>query len=366
MTLPNKKIKENPPATRSLALRRLILPHITKMDANLNNEIAKSLTAVRMVIRDHTFSVISPRIVNPKKFCPYLVLNISANKKNLSVAVDKKLAQILLAHLIPPESLSNIPSALRVAAGESTLDTLFTEVEGYTGLSFELVEMYLWKSKNNFCKKGTLIELDNEVVGRCSACCVFTDSIKPLMLDTLVALNNDLSTPPAGCGLSDATLDHMPIQTSIGVGESHLSAAELSLIATGDIMVVERKTAGSDTLVRLRLSPNYGLGAIWKENHLVINTDLEVEMKEELVSDATADASSLNNLQVRVLFEVGSQAIDLKTLKQLRPGYLVDTGRLADKPVNISTGGRVIAQGELIQIGKHIGVRILEVFGGDS
>ena len=60
--------------------------------------------------------------------------------------------------------------------------------------------------------------------------------------------------------------------------------------------------------------------------------------------------------------ELGRINLPLGRLADLKPGDVLELGRHAREPVELTSGGRLIARGELVQIDSELGVRVTHVF----
>ena len=69
----------------------------------------------------------------------------------------------------------------------------------------------------------------------------------------------------------------------------------------------------------------------------------------------------LDDLPVRLVFEVGRVELSLGELQRLAPGALVPLGRPLDEPLDIMANGRRLGRGTLVQIGESLGVRIVSL-----
>jgi type III secretion protein Q len=75
--------------------------------------------------------------------------------------------------------------------------------------------------------------------------------------------------------------------------------------------------------------------------------------------------SDLDDLPVRLVFEVGRVELSLGELQRLAPGALVPLGRPPDEPLDIMANGRRLGRGTLVQIGESLGVRIVSLVGNE-
>jgi type III secretion protein Q len=73
--------------------------------------------------------------------------------------------------------------------------------------------------------------------------------------------------------------------------------------------------------------------------------------------------SDMDDLPVRLVFEVGRVELSLGELQRLAPGAVVPLGRPPDEPLDIMANGRRLGRGALVQIGDSLGVRIVSVAG---
>ena len=75
--------------------------------------------------------------------------------------------------------------------------------------------------------------------------------------------------------------------------------------------------------------------------------------------------SDLDDLPVRLVFELGRVELSLGELQRLAPGALVPLNRPLDEPLDIMANGRRLGRGTLVQIGESLGVRIVSLAGNE-
>jgi flagellar motor switch protein FliN/FliY len=68
--------------------------------------------------------------------------------------------------------------------------------------------------------------------------------------------------------------------------------------------------------------------------------------------------SFLKDLQLNVFIELGRTQMMIKDILELERGYVIELDKLASEPVDIYVNNKKIAEGEVVVIDKHFGIRI--------
>lgn len=66
----------------------------------------------------------------------------------------------------------------------------------------------------------------------------------------------------------------------------------------------------------------------------------------------------LKDLQLNVYIELGRTQMQVKDILELERGYVIELDKLASEPVDIFINNKKIAEGEVVVIDKHFGIRI--------
>lgn len=66
----------------------------------------------------------------------------------------------------------------------------------------------------------------------------------------------------------------------------------------------------------------------------------------------------LKDLQLNVYIELGRTKMQIKDIMELERGYVIELEKLASEPVDIFVNNKKIAEGEVVVIDKHFGIRI--------
>lgn len=69
----------------------------------------------------------------------------------------------------------------------------------------------------------------------------------------------------------------------------------------------------------------------------------------------------LKDLQLNVYIELGRTKMQIKDVLELERGYVIELEKLASEPVDVFINNKKIAEGEVVVIDKHFGVRIMNL-----
>ena len=70
---------------------------------------------------------------------------------------------------------------------------------------------------------------------------------------------------------------------------------------------------------------------------------------------------AIEQIPVRLYFDLGERVMTLGELKTLGPGYVIELGRELRRSVAIRVNGKKIGEGELVDIDGSIGVSVLAI-----
>ncbi len=84
----------------------------------------------------------------------------------------------------------------------------------------------------------------------------------------------------------------------------------------------------------------------------------ELEESHAAGKDSMDKFELLKELQLNVFIELGRTQMYIKDILELERGYVIELDKLASEPVDIYVNNRKIAEGEVVVIDKHFGIRI--------
>jgi flagellar motor switch protein FliN/FliY len=85
------------------------------------------------------------------------------------------------------------------------------------------------------------------------------------------------------------------------------------------------------------------------------------ELGESVASGTEVPLSLLLDLSLPVSIELGRTNMAVQDILRLGRGSVVQLDRLADEPIDIYVGDRHFAEGEVVILGEHFGVRITRI-----
>jgi len=73
------------------------------------------------------------------------------------------------------------------------------------------------------------------------------------------------------------------------------------------------------------------------------------------------EVSGLDELPVRLAFELGRMELPLSEVAVLGPGHVFELARDENRPVEILANGRLIGRGRIVTVGGALGVQIVHL-----
>lgn len=84
------------------------------------------------------------------------------------------------------------------------------------------------------------------------------------------------------------------------------------------------------------------------------------------IEDSKNKIDLLLDLPVKVAIELGRTKMFIKDILDLDRGSIVEFGKLAGEPVDLLINDRKMAEGEVVVIDKHFGIRITSIVDNDQ
>ncbi|MCG1042852.1 type III secretion system cytoplasmic ring protein SctQ [Mycetohabitans sp. B8] len=180
-------------------------------------------------------------------------------------------------------------------------------------------------------------------------------------------------------------LTHVRLPGRLIVGFRTLTISTINRITTGDVIL---RAAWSDvsSLVTKDDIPTHAAAAWGTPGLLRIHAKVEINGRqltilkdpymandvdtspgnETLTSDTRDEVINVGELELPIQLEIDTIALPLSEIYALRAGYVLElTDPVESVQVKLVTHGRTIGYAELVNVGDHLGVRILRMVQGN-
>ncbi|MCP5469561.1 MAG: type III secretion system cytoplasmic ring protein SctQ [Chlamydiales bacterium] len=177
--------------------------------------------------------------------------------------------------------------------------------------------------------------------------------------------------------MSDAQAEKIFVELSLEVGISRLGLNEWKKVQLGDFVLLDRCSYNPDegrggVILRLGDEPifrgRFKHGGI-KISDYPLYDEVENTMDEEVSGFDEQDSleggfvakkeHDVDALPVQLTVEVGRCRMNVKELRELSPGNMLELGVSPEQGVDLVVNGKKVGRGELIRMGESLGVRIL-------
>jgi type III secretion system YscQ/HrcQ family protein len=175
---------------------------------------------------------------------------------------------------------------------------------------------------------------------------------EPAVLDAIVGSVSRVPAQPLG------KADAVPVALHVVVARVPLSLSALRTVSLGDVFLVALPPG----------SPPQGPCELWAGTRLVgralrnqqsfrvtaMNPPVEPAAK------APAGPVKVDDLPVSVLFDLGQLDLTVGQLRTVAEGFTFELAAMPPRLVAIRVGGREVGQGELVEVGDKVGVRVVQ------
>ena len=172
-------------------------------------------------------------------------------------------------------------------------------------------------------------------------------------------------------------IDSLRLNTQLMIGSTLITVAELNTVEVGDIVFLDQNIYSEEGLMWAHFLPNIliilkkGSQTMADEDSNAHNVTVEAVTEGDMPDQSqggnsgnqqSAENLVVENLEIKLDFDLGGISLSLAQIKQLAPGYIFSIGRPLERAVNISSNGQRLASGELVDIDGIVGVRVKKLF----
>jgi type III secretion protein Q len=192
----------------------------------------------------------------------------------------------------------------------------------------------------------------------------FGDVVDTLRLDLDVAAAGALAAAFAHLADAPVALPALPISLHLRVQSTDVTVAALAAAEPGDVILAD---ALPDNEVLVVCGERFGWRAQREGSTLRL---LSSRLRPETIGLSRwimgamvepDEASGLDELPVRLAFELGRLELPLSEVAVLGPGHVFELARDENRPVDILANGRLIGRGRIVTVAGTLGVQIVHL-----
>lgn len=271
---------------------------------------------------------------------------------------DLQLLEMATRTLLQESDVSALPPQLRLALLETAFDELADQLQA--------------ASKKHVCIKDVQV-----VEGRVDSDVHFAepDRMRWTVACDDYEFDGELVLDALGMSIASATrrareydprtrlaLPELPVTMQFIVGNTTVSLSALSSIQVRDVIVLDESWMRQDTLT-VMVTNNAIFRVRISGARLVVTEGLTKTMDDSFDDIEYSTGEIVNDLPIKLTFDLGERTLPLGELQTIAPGYVFDLGRDFRQAVTIRANGMRIGEGELVDIEGRTGVAVLFVSG---
>ncbi|MDB5798424.1 MAG: Type secretion inner rane protein [Paucimonas sp.] len=144
------------------------------------------------------------------------------------------------------------------------------------------------------------------------------------------------------------------------VGWVDLAASALARTRVRDVILLDECWLQDKEGLFVEIGAGIGFRAVLLEKSIRVTQTLG-EIMQDNEDDYGGGAGALDDIPVRLTFDLGQRSLALAELQRLAPGYTFDLGRDVRRAVTVRANGMAIGEGELVEVDGRIGVAVLSL-----
>ncbi len=148
----------------------------------------------------------------------------------------------------------------------------------------------------------------------------------------------------------------LPFQLRVEAGRQTLTYTEFQSLKQNDIIFANEA-----------LSPEKGSFILSLAGRPMFTAEASgpsITLKKAMSPDTPSlagQSTALDDLPIDLQFSLGEKQVTLQTLRSLKAGYTFELDQAPNGPVSLYVGNRMVAQGELVDVGGKLGVRLTAI-----
>jgi type III secretion protein Q len=284
--------------------------------------------------------------------------------------IEPSLVAMALSGVLQTDSAGSLTGEVRNLLIDAAFMELTEFIESHFRKRFRLVStederaessIPSFQSKNEGKLKGWLLVFsDGTAEYRCEA---WIDDLALGFFADAVRAWPTYSNQPGSWG-------SLPIPVMICAGWTTVALPTLRQLRLNDVILMDECLINQHQReVLIRFGNRFGIRGELLQSSIKVTDFIEEimddidEFNEPLDDDHPLDQDDgdIEQIPVRLYFDLGERMVTLAELKTVAPGYIFELGREPRRAVTIRVNGKKIGEGELVEIDGNIGVSILAI-----
>jgi type III secretion protein Q len=150
--------------------------------------------------------------------------------------------------------------------------------------------------------------------------------------------------------------DDLPVVVNFCIGWTDLAIKNYEDVEKHDVILLDECLIHKDNTLYIMVGRRSAIKAQIDGKKISVIRGLEKIMQDEEHSNPE---TQLDEIDIRLSFDLGERVLTLAELRLLSAGYIFDLGRDLRKSVYIRANGKIIGEGELVDIEGQTGVSVL-------
>lgn len=298
-------------------------------------------------------------------------IKLQARNQNLWITINQWPQSLITTHPDIASLVESSSNTIRKMAVEIILDPILAWIEIAIGSNITVVDYFREKPKQQHRIAVSFLYQENssdQYTGQVS----LSKGLKKLFYNVL----KDWPTTQV------IVNDTLRITSPLTIGNTRITTADLNYIEIDHIIFLEQDFYSKDRLLIATFAPNI-LITLKQLTKTMAESDLKHYSKSESSNNTSVSTSKLKiqtitkdntvdqtipenhlieNLEIKLDFDLGHLSLSLAEIKKLQPGHIFSVGRPLDKAVYISSNGKRLARGELVDVDGNVGVRVKKIY----
>lgn len=252
--------------------------------------------------------------------------------------------------------LGRRPSDIVSAIIEFHLDPLLSSIEHRAGCRIKIEDIQIEPKKLPACDCEVLFSLVDLQTGLRGIGSFLLDLASLQWLSGVFSDNLPI--------ISIREYQDLPVRAGVIGARCKLTLDEINSLGIGDVLLLETTSdRAKNNLVTLKVQGQPMWECIKQDGNLVVVSYVEDKMAEDKKDGNAArqENTDLDSLEMDIEFELESIKMSLRELKSVQEGYVFDLEKKFEKYILVYANGRPIARGQIVRLGKRLGVRVLEL-----